>query len=110
MTFARRRASLISELIARSKLKRATIYKRRMLWLDQLSIDILVPCGFYRDLLFYGPNNVMVAAFEAIAGTLPLGNGYAPAEAIRQGVWKGSRARRGRHTTTTNLTRQALTI
>jgi hypothetical protein len=43
-----------------------------MLWLDQLSIDILVPCGFYRDLLFYGPNSVMVAAFEAIAGTLPL--------------------------------------
>jgi hypothetical protein len=51
--------TLISELIARSKLKRAAIYKRRRLWLDQFSIDILVPCGFYRDLLFYGPNSVM---------------------------------------------------
>ena len=54
-----KRGTLISELIARSKLKRAAIYKRRRLWLEQLSIDVLVPCGFYRDLLFYGPNSVM---------------------------------------------------
>jgi hypothetical protein len=54
-----KRGTLISELIARSKLKRAAIYKRRKLWLQKLSINILVPCGFYRDLLFYGPNSVM---------------------------------------------------
>jgi hypothetical protein len=54
-----KRGTLVSELVARSNLKRATIYKRRRLWLDQFSIDILVPCGFYRDLLFYGPNSVM---------------------------------------------------
>ena len=54
-----KRRTLMSELIARSKLKRAAIYKRRRLWLDQFNIDILVPYGFYRDLLFYGPNSVM---------------------------------------------------
>jgi hypothetical protein len=53
------KTTLMAELIARSGLKRAAIYNRRRTWLEKFSIDILEPCGFYRDLLFYGPNSVM---------------------------------------------------
>jgi hypothetical protein len=53
--------TMVRELIARSRLSRAAIYKRRKTWLERFSIDILVPYGFYRDLLFYGPNSVMRA-------------------------------------------------
>ncbi|HVP98896.1 MAG TPA: hypothetical protein VMS87_06520 [Roseiarcus sp.] len=51
--------TLMAELIARWGLKKAAIYKRRRAWLEEFSIDILVPHCFYRDLLFYGPNSVM---------------------------------------------------
>jgi hypothetical protein len=54
--------TLLAELIARSRLKRAAVYKRRRAWLEEFSIDILVPYGFYRDLLFYAPNSVMGVA------------------------------------------------
>ncbi len=32
-----------------------TIYTRRKEWLKDYGIDIMVPCAFYRDLLFFGP-------------------------------------------------------
>jgi hypothetical protein len=90
-----KRASLISELIARSKLKRATIYKRRRLWLDQLSIDILVPCGFYRDLLFYGPNSVMeVSERRDMVRAVDRKDGDASVRMLRQAARRFDEARR----------------
>ena len=46
---------LMSELIKHSGLKRAAVYKRRRSLLDRFGIDILVPYGFYRDMLFLVP-------------------------------------------------------
>jgi hypothetical protein len=90
-----KRASLISELIARSKLKRATIYKRRRLWLDQFNIDILVPCGFYRDLLFYGPNSVMeVSERRDMVRAVDRKDGDASVRMLRQAARRFDEARR----------------
>jgi hypothetical protein len=90
-----KRASLISELIARSKLKRATIYKRRRLWLDQFSIDILVTCGFYRDLLFYGPNSVMeVSERRDMVRAVDRKDGDASVRMLRQAARRFDDARR----------------
>ena len=46
---------LMSELIKHSGLKCAAVYKRRRSLLDRFGIDILVPYGFYRDMLFLVP-------------------------------------------------------
>ena len=85
----------MSELIARSKLKRAAIYKRRRLWLDQFSIDILVPCGFYRDLLFYGPNSVMeVSERRDMVRAVDRKDGDASVRMLRQAARRFDEARR----------------
>ena len=90
-----KRGTLISELIARSKLKRAAIYKRRRLWLDQFSIDILVPCGFYRDLLFYGPNSVMeVSERRDMVRAVDRKDGDASVRMLRQAARRFDEARR----------------
>ncbi len=90
-----KRGTLVSELIARSKLKRAAIYKRRRLWLDQFSIDILVPCGFYRDLLFYGPNSVMeVSERRDMVRAVDRRDGDASVRMLRQAARRFDEARR----------------
>ena len=90
-----KRGTLISEPIARSKLKRATIYNRGRLWLDQFSIDILVPCGFYRDLLFYGPNSVMeVSERRDMVRAVDRKDGDASVRMLRQAARRFDEARR----------------
>jgi hypothetical protein len=41
-----------------AKCSRATVYTRRERWLVDFGVDIALRYGFYRDILFYGPNSL----------------------------------------------------
>jgi len=87
--------TLISELIARSGLKRAAVYKRRKLLLDQLGVDVFVPCGFYHDLLFYGPNSVMeVSERREMVRAVDRGDGGTSVTVLREAAQRFDEARR----------------
>jgi hypothetical protein len=87
--------TLISELIAGSGLKRAAIYNRRRAWLEEFSIDILVPYAIYRDMLFYGPNSVMeVAERGKMVRAVDRRDGDASVRLLRQAAQRFDEARR----------------
>jgi hypothetical protein len=45
-------------LAKEAKCSSATVYARRDKWLVEFGVDIALPYGFYRDILFFGPNSL----------------------------------------------------